>query len=63
MIDALNAEGPAILDERKIAYVVGRIEMKLLPRSTDTDEYHLNFVRRRMQGKAVTTKGASVNYT
>ena len=32
----------AVLDERQMAYVVSRIEMKRLRRSLETDEYHLN---------------------
>jgi|ERR1043166_4941804 hypothetical protein len=44
----LVADRPAIFDERKMAYIVGRIEMKRLPRSSETDEYHLNFVRQRL---------------
>jgi len=35
-------------DERQAAYVVGPIEMKRLRRSLETDEYHLNYVRRRI---------------
>ena len=38
----------AVLDERQMAYVVGRIEMKRLRRSLETDEYHLNFLRQRI---------------
>lgn len=38
----------AVLDERQMAYVVGRIEMKRLRRSLATDEHHLNYVRRRV---------------
>jgi restriction system protein len=37
-----------ILDERQMAYVVGRIEMKRLGRSTETDEYHVNYVRNKI---------------
>lgn len=37
-----------VLDERQMAYVVGRIEMKRLRRSLETDEYHLNYVRSRI---------------
>lgn len=37
-----------VLDERQMAYVVGRMEMKRLRRSWETDEYHLNYVRRRI---------------
>jgi hypothetical protein len=37
-----------VLDERQMAYVVGRIEMKRLRRSLETDEYHLNYVRGRI---------------
>jgi hypothetical protein len=40
--------GEAVLDERQMTYVVGRIEMKRLRRSLETDEYHLNYVRRRL---------------
>jgi len=36
------------LDERQMAYVVGRIEMKRLSRSRETDEYHLNYVREKI---------------
>ena len=38
----------AVLDEHKMTYVVGRIEMKRLPRSLETDEYHLNYIRQRI---------------
>ena len=37
-----------VLDERQMAYVAGRIEMKRLRRSVETDEYHLSYVRRRL---------------
>jgi hypothetical protein len=37
-----------ILDERQMAYVVGRIEMKRLGRSSETDEYHVNYVRKKV---------------
>jgi restriction system protein len=37
-----------VLDERQMAYVVVRIEMKRQRRSLETDEYHLNYVRRRL---------------
>jgi len=30
-----------VLDERQMAYIAGRIEMKRLERSRDADEYHL----------------------
>ena len=49
----LNTERPAILDEKKMAYIVGRIEMKRLRRSIETDEYHMNFVQRRIQGRLI----------
>ena len=38
-----------VLDQRQIAYVVGRIEMKRLRRSLETDEYHLSCVQRRLK--------------
>ena len=37
-----------VLDERQITYVVGRIEMKRLGRSSETDEYHLNNIQRKI---------------
>jgi hypothetical protein len=37
-----------VLDERQMAYVVGRLEMKRLERSRETDEYHLNYVRSKI---------------
>jgi hypothetical protein len=46
----LNSECAVVFDERKMAYIVGRIEMKRLRRSIETDEYHVNFVQRRIQG-------------
>jgi len=48
LIPYLTTNRPAIFDERKIAYVVGRIEMQRMRRSVETDEYHLNSVRRRI---------------
>jgi hypothetical protein len=44
----LNQSRPMLLDERKMAYVVGRLEMKRSPRSIETDEYHINYVRSRI---------------
>jgi len=35
------------LDERQMAYAVGRIEMKRIRRSIETDEYHMNFLRQK----------------
>lgn len=49
LLAVLSEERPVVFDEKKMAYVVGRIEMKRLRRSIETDEYHLNFVRRRIQ--------------
>jgi hypothetical protein len=51
LIPFLNADRRVIFDERKMAYTVGRIEMKRKRRSLETDEYHLNHVRDRMAGK------------
>jgi hypothetical protein len=42
-----------LFDERKMAYITGRIEMKRMRRSLETDEYHLNSVRRRIAAKAL----------
>jgi len=41
------------LDDRQMAHVVGRIEMKRLRRSRETDEYYLNYVRTKV-GDALT---------
>ncbi len=48
LISCLTAPRPALFDERKMAYIVGRIEMKRLRRSLETDEYHLNHVRHKL---------------
>jgi len=49
LLEHLQAERPVLFDERQMTYIVGRIEMKRMRRSIETDEYHLNFVRRRLQ--------------
>ena len=49
LIPYLATNRPVIFDERKMAYIIGRIEMKRMRRSLETDEYHLNLVRRRIQ--------------
>jgi len=51
LIAFLSEERPVIFDERKMAYIVGRIEMKRMRRSLETDEYHLNSVRSRIQAR------------
>jgi restriction system protein len=51
LISFLSAERPVIFDEKKMAYIVGRIEMKRMRRSLETDEYHLNSVRHRIKLK------------
>ena len=45
----LNRDWPTLLDENKITYIVGRIEMKRLNRSAQTDEYHINYARSKMK--------------
>jgi restriction system protein len=50
LIALLEAERLLQFDERKMTYVVGRIEMKRMRRSLETDEYHLNSVQRRLTG-------------
>ena len=47
----LDAERPVLFDERKMAYVIGRIEMQRKQRSRETDEYHINHVRRQISQK------------
>jgi hypothetical protein len=51
LVRNLNSERPVMFDGKKMAYIVGRIEMKRLRRSIETDEYHMNFVQRRIQGR------------
>jgi hypothetical protein len=48
LLEFIELRQEKVLDERKMAYVVGRIEMKRLGRSGETDEYHLNHVRSRI---------------
>jgi hypothetical protein len=45
LLGHLNGKRPVLFDERQMAYIVGRIEMKRMRRSIETDEYHLNYVR------------------
>jgi hypothetical protein len=46
--DFVEQRREKVLDERQMTYVVGRIEMKRLDRSRETDEYHLNYVRSKI---------------
>ena len=48
LLEFIEQRRERILDERQMAYVVGRIEMKRLGRSSETDEYHVNYVRKRI---------------
>jgi len=48
IIPSLTADRPVLFDERKMAHIIGRIEMRRLRRSLETDEYHLNYVRERV---------------
>jgi len=52
LIPFLTANRPVVFDERKMAYIIGRIEMKRERRSLETDEYRLNHLRDRLAGKA-----------
>jgi hypothetical protein len=45
-----------VLDERQMAYVVGRIEMKRFVRSTETDEYHINHVRAKIASREIVAR-------
>ena len=49
LVQFLAAERPVVFDERKMAYIVGRIEMKRERRSLETDEYHINHLRHQHQ--------------
>jgi hypothetical protein len=48
LLEFVERRHGAALDEQKMTYVIGRIEMKRLRRSLETDEYHLNYVRQRI---------------
>lgn len=48
LVSFLERSRPVVFEEREMAWVIGRIEMKRLRRSIETDEYHLNSVRRRI---------------
>lgn len=54
LLPFLAVERPVLFDERKMAYVIGWIEMKRLQRSRETDEYHINYVRRQISRKIFT---------
>ena len=56
IIPFLTSERPVLFDEPKIAFVVGRIEMKRARRSLETDEYHINHLRGRFAGKGIGAK-------
>jgi hypothetical protein len=56
LIPFLTAERPTLYDERKMTYIIGRIEMKRERRSVETDEYHINHLRNRHGGQ--TSKSA-----
>lgn len=60
LIPFLNAERPVVFDERKMTYIVGRIEMKRNRRSVETDEYHINHVRTRIAGKTTGSRTMAV---
>jgi predicted RNA-binding protein len=47
----IAAKRPVVFDERKMTFIVGRIEMKRERCSLETDEYHINHVRDRIAGK------------
>jgi hypothetical protein len=49
LIACLSAERPILFDEQAMACLAGRIEMARMRRSLETDEYHLNYVRRHIR--------------
>jgi hypothetical protein len=61
LIPFLTETRPTVFDERKMAYVVGRIEMKRERRSLETDEYHLSHVRDLIAGKIAKEKYRSTS--
>lgn len=48
LLEFVRRRQATVLNEAQMTYVVGRIEMKRLRRSIETDEYHLNFVRSKL---------------
>jgi hypothetical protein len=48
LLEFVGRRQEPVLNEAQMTYVVGRIEMRRLRRSIETDEYHLNFVRRKL---------------
>jgi len=58
LVSSLSTERPRVFDERMMTYIVGRIEMKRMRRSLETDEYHLNSIRRGIGAKALTHFGS-----
>jgi hypothetical protein len=48
LIGFIESRREKVLDERQMTYAVGRIEMKRLDRSRETDEYHVNYVRNKI---------------
>ena len=49
LLDVVGKERDVVFDERKMAFVVGRLEMKRLRRSLETDEYHLSYVQKKIK--------------
>ena len=49
LIAHLFADRPSLFDQEEMARLVGRIEMARMRRSLETNEYHLNSVRRRIR--------------
>jgi hypothetical protein len=60
LIPFLNRDSSALYDERKMAYIVGRIEMKRARRSVETDEYHINHLRNRLAGQIPKPKSQTI---
>ena len=60
LIPFLNRDFLALYDERKMAYNVGRIEMKRARRSVETDEYHVNHLRNRLAGQVPKPKSQTL---
>jgi hypothetical protein len=60
LVPFLSADRTVVFDERKMAYIVGRIEMKRERRSLETDEYHLNHLRDRLAAKTPRPKPQAV---
>jgi hypothetical protein len=51
LVSMIKEFSEPILKEKQVIYIVGRIETKRLNRSSETDEYHRNYLKSRFGDK------------